>query len=542
MSGRRSPRLLLEPELTRGAPYCGRRQRRVGFDLPVPAAARAFPRSPVKVCSNAWCASLAFAITASRGVLPAGGPLMMESRYFGDAPDGYFDRLDENGATCGRANSSPSPIGVLEMTDPPTSKHRRLSWIWHNLDTLLALLIAVALAVYSTFWTVEIDRMIAAILATLGLLAFGILRDRSERQRLVEAVNLLQALPNAPSLDISLWSLKDERDLLAVARSDVLIVQETGNLLFEQNRPALVGLLRGQVRVRVALASPAAAPLLAQRNRSMNAADLRLRSQSGAVQLREIAKEAGQHAELLEVRYLTAPPSVTGASVALDSTGHKHAIIARQAGYRIDFTQKICLNAESDSDPRTVEYHRTQFERLFEFGSKFMLVSGPPRVGKTTLLKSLAEAMGHSPRVFAVISTEMVGNDGKRNGFAVTSGSGAPVRFAERVADTYTVIPAVWELVVSQMRAAADAGHIIVLDEIGPLQIKVPGFLQLINDLLGRPNQTVVASIAQGEANEIEQLKRHWRTTTIALTPDNRDETLSDLRCQLESTLDDELI
>lgn len=426
-----------------------------------------------------------------------------------------------------RQSSSPGRIGLL------------FTWIWTNLDTLLALLLAIIIAVYNTFVHVQTGQLLGAILATLSLLAFAVMRDRQDRDRTRAALKSLStkiASANTPNVDILFWANADESWLLDSSPAEILLIQETGSLVLEKYRPRLISLLRAGARIRIGLVSPDkfGVNLLAFRNATLPAEDLLLRFRSGVAQLRSIAAEAGQAATQLEVRYLPVPPSITG-GVSVPNQIVRNSdelMLIREAGFRIDYDDKIVFTLRSSTSPRATKHYTNELQNIFRSGYKFLLLQGPPHVGKTTLLRQVSERFIDADELFTVISTEILDGD-QRRGFAVRVNNGPETVFGERRGDGYELVSGVWEEIVERMKKAIASGQVIILDEIGPIQMRCEPFVAFTRSLLELPNSSIIASLTSEDLPLARELRRHWRTQVLTLTNSNR--------AQIEENIRDEV-
>src|SRR5690242_18997586 len=61
---------------------------------------------------------------------------------------------------------------------------RSLKWLWEQLDTVLALLIAAICGVFGFIGVAKESILTSAILGTLTVLAFALMRDRNQRDKL----------------------------------------------------------------------------------------------------------------------------------------------------------------------------------------------------------------------------------------------------------------------------------------------------------------------------------------------------------------------
>ena len=401
-------------------------------------------------------------------------------------------------------------------------------WLWANLDTMLALLLAIVIAISNTFVHIGTAQLLGVILATLSLLAFAVMRDRQDRDRTRIVLNSLSTRIDSadhPDTDQLFWTNNDEGWLLDQNPAEILLIQETGSLVLEKYRPRLIALLRAGAKIRIGLVSPdkSAVNLLAFRNANLPAEDLLLRFRSGVAQLRSIAVEAGQAATHLEVRYLPVPPSVTGgvSTSNLLARNQEESILIREAGFRIDYNDKVVFTLNRSTSPRAARHYTSELRSIFKSGYKFILLQGSPHIGKTTLLRQVSERFIGEDDLFTVLSTEILDGN-QRRGFAVKVNNGPETVFGERQGDHYELISGIWEDIVERMKTAISAGQVIILDEIGPIQMRCKPFVLFTRSLLEMPNTGVIASLTSEDLPLARELRRHWRTHLLTLDQSNR--------------------
>lgn len=113
-----------------------------------------------------------------------------------------------------------------------------------------------------------------------------------------------------------------------------------------------------------------------------------------------------------------------------------------------------------------------------------LLLTGPPRAGKSLLVRRLAEE--YPGTAGGMLVAEICGADRRRCGFEVQvvwCGPGRPLQVVERAvfahverdfpwrAGRYRVDPAALQLAVRALDGAMHEGGLLIIDEIGPLQI-----------------------------------------------------------------------
>lgn len=117
-----------------------------------------------------------------------------------------------------------------------------------------------------------------------------------------------------------------------------------------------------------------------------------------------------------------------------------------------------------------------------------VLLTGPPGCGKTTIVMRVVEALGVPAGGFY---TEEVRRAGKRWGFRLVTLDGREALLASvdlkgprRVSRYGVALEALEEVGVAAVLEAARQGHLVVVDEIGKMELLSPLFRQAILSVL----------------------------------------------------------
>ncbi len=161
-----------------------------------------------------------------------------------------------------------------------------------------------------------------------------------------------------------------------------------------------------------------------------------------------------------------------------------------------------------------------------------ILITGRPGVGKTGLIKEIAQILSQKAGGFY---TEEIRKSGERSGFRIKtlSGktgvlSGIDIDSPHRIGK-YKVDLAEFEKVALPAIEDALAGsRVIIIDEIGPMELFSQKFKQIVLQVLDAPNP-VIATIKLKGGKFIEQLKSRCDVKIFELRPDNRKEVLKDV-------------
>jgi nucleoside-triphosphatase len=165
-----------------------------------------------------------------------------------------------------------------------------------------------------------------------------------------------------------------------------------------------------------------------------------------------------------------------------------------------------------------------------------ILLSGRPGCGKTTLIKRLASHLAQSAGGFY---TEEIRGRGTRVGFKIVTLDGDEVVFAHveiessaRLGKYRLDLSALEAVGVRAVREAARKGRLVVIDEIGPMEIRSPVFRDAVNDALDS-EASLLATIFARPLPFTDAIKSRPDVTLIEVRPDNRDRLVSELEERL---------
>lgn len=427
-------------------------------------------------------------------------------------------------------------------------------WVVRNLEPLVIITIAVVAETLHLLHKVEDIYLIQGIiLALLAVLGFAILHDRHSRDSLDKTVRdlarttgLLTQAVSRPMADVFFGHSTSEKPFIQEAQQELWAVQETGALLIEHCKPEVISLLQRDRKVRLVVTAPTetTARLMSLRNAGLLPRALLNRAATLQHHIDDIVQQAGHHASQLTVRYLHYPVDTTCVIVDPhhDSIARRKALI-RFAGFRVPFDQKLDFSVTAAHSPNVFAHCSSEVLRIYEHAAKVVLVCGPPRSGKTTLLQKMA-AQFNSSSLFHALSPS-TGPREERIGFcAVYKGDQKTYQFAKRANDniTYEVDASVWSQVAGRLAEATGQRKVILLDEIGAMQLRSPEFADFVRGAVTDPSVTIFATIAQDDTVDpiIPWLKRHHRSDLLNLDANNANEIeevlLRELRASLDAT------
>ena len=151
-------------------------------------------------------------------------------------------------------------------------------------------------------------------------------------------------------------------------------------------------------------------------------------------------------------------------------------------------------------------------------GTPRLLLEGRPGIGKTTVARRLVTLLQRAGVPVGGFTTGELRTGGRREGFVVEAVSGAREVLAHvdlpgppRVG-RYGVDLAAFERVVLPALGDPGPGGVVVVDELGKMELASAAFCETVVELLGR-DVAVVATV---------HLARHWFTDALKRRPDIR--------------------
>ena len=156
-----------------------------------------------------------------------------------------------------------------------------------------------------------------------------------------------------------------------------------------------------------------------------------------------------------------------------------------------------------------------------------ILLTGPPRAGKTTVIIKVAETLGERADGFF---TKELREMGKRTGFLIVSLSGeegllahVDLKGGPRVSKYTVNLDDLESIGVGSVHRAIESGKIIVVDEIGKMELFSEGFRREILRALDSPAR-MIATVREGSEPFCDSIKRREDVSVIRLYDSNRDQ------------------
>lgn len=158
-----------------------------------------------------------------------------------------------------------------------------------------------------------------------------------------------------------------------------------------------------------------------------------------------------------------------------------------------------------------------------------LLLTGRPGVGKTTVVKKVARALGEE--VGGFFTEEIRSSSGRRTGFRLVTLSGEEAVMAHvnlrgqghpRVSRYGVDLGAIETVGVTALRTAIASEKTIIVDEIGKMEMYFEAFRHAVLEAVESPCP-VLGTVTRGSNPWIDDLKARKQVQVWEVTVDNRD-------------------
>jgi nucleoside-triphosphatase len=167
-----------------------------------------------------------------------------------------------------------------------------------------------------------------------------------------------------------------------------------------------------------------------------------------------------------------------------------------------------------------------------------VLLTGRPGCGKTTLVKRVVNELARPAGGFY---TAEIRDGGTRAGFKIVTLDGEEVVFAhvdlntpEHLGKYRLDLSALERIGVGAVRQAVQARQLVVIDEIGPMEIRSKIFREAVNEALDS-EVPVLATIFARSLPFTDAIKSRPDVTLIEVRPDNRERLVSELSDRIQA-------
>lgn len=164
---------------------------------------------------------------------------------------------------------------------------------------------------------------------------------------------------------------------------------------------------------------------------------------------------------------------------------------------------------------------------------KIILLTGKPRVGKTTALKKIINMVGKDK--CTGFYTEEVRDETDRIGFDCSTLEGKRARIADVNFNSdvslgrYGINIGNFEKVgIESIEGELESKPIIIIDEIGPMQFLSEKFKKTLNEVFSS-RKIVIGTIVLRSHLEIDEIKKRDDIKIYELTEENREKVIDDI-------------
>lgn len=170
-----------------------------------------------------------------------------------------------------------------------------------------------------------------------------------------------------------------------------------------------------------------------------------------------------------------------------------------------------------------------------------ILLTGLPKSGKTTLIKNIAFEL-KSP--IAGFFTSQIMQNGDRVGFSLITFSGKSAILAHqnfpsvhKIGKYKVNLRDFEEIGIQEIEEAICSDKIIIIDEIGKMELLSPKFLEVVQKALDSKNK-VLATVLYTEHPQLDKLKKRKDVELVTVTPENRGTLLEQISKKLDGGQD----
>ncbi|XP_030770762.1 cancer-related nucleoside-triphosphatase [Rhinopithecus roxellana] len=187
--------------------------------------------------------------------------------------------------------------------------------------------------------------------------------------------------------------------------------------------------------------------------------------------------------------------------------------------------------------------------------ARHVFLTGPPGVGKTTLIQKASEVLKSSGVPVDGFYTEEVRQGGRRIGFDVVTLSGTqgplsrvgleppPGKRECRVGQYVVDMTSFEQLALSVLRNAdcssGPGQRVCVIDEIGKMELFSQPFIQAVRQTLSAPGTTILGTIPVPKGKPlalVEEIRNRKDVKVFNVTKENRNHLLSDIVTCVQSS------
>lgn len=165
-----------------------------------------------------------------------------------------------------------------------------------------------------------------------------------------------------------------------------------------------------------------------------------------------------------------------------------------------------------------------------DVGLHKLLLEGPPRIGKTTVVRRLIARLQQANLPVGGFTTRELRERGHRVGFLAEDINGGAAVIAHvdwtsgpAVGRYHVDVSAFEEVALPALQRALEQGAVVVLDELGRMELASTAFVNAVHQLFSR-DATLVATVHVVAHPVTDALKQRPDVQTVEVTRENRNE------------------
>lgn len=252
------------------------------------------------------------------------------------------------------------------------------------------------------------------------------------------------------------------------------------------------------------------------------------RMKDGIEMIKVLAYEAQEYSSQLEVRFFPYPTDITAAFIdPSHKDNSKKRALVRLQGFRVTFDDKIDFLINWRDSPDIYNLYIQQMNNIWLSSSKCLFLTGVPGIGKSTLLSKVVDIIPQtSLKVIGLKTKDIRNNQDQRVAFETYS---LDMKLQGELArknkhgDYILNSETMERVILPTLERGVEEADLLILDEVGPIQLQDPRFQALIDRALEKRSLSILGIVAKQGHPYLSQLARYYRTRLIDVDSNNRD-------------------
>ncbi len=173
-----------------------------------------------------------------------------------------------------------------------------------------------------------------------------------------------------------------------------------------------------------------------------------------------------------------------------------------------------------------------------------IVLRGPPRVGKTTIIEKFLRRYGEQFKLRGFYTKELKDFTKKRIGFEARLINGGRAVLAHvgisgpRVARYGVDLSVINDFLIPAIKPPYTRDELVIVDEIGKMELLSTNFQEMVIKVLDHPEAFVLATMRDPPTSFMQRLLRYKNVIAIPVTPHNRGELPDELGEMLTSVVE----